>query len=205
MRMPYVTPAEIRRRALVKWDSLNYSTNPPAPFADEAAFDNWLTSTVIPEAEKLINEFCRRPDFSQHTGEVDYSDGDGFRNFVVLTKKPVIGVSKLEFKKDDATWDEKSPSYYKVHGDRVVYRTVLPKGFENIRFTYSWGFSSVPADVSYVAAEMVARFVQKRVVYKMGPLVRVEDFRVELANPDVFTDDLKATLEHYRREMSLIA
>jgi len=203
--LPYTTAAEVRKRALVKWDSLNYATSPPAPFADEDAFDNWLTNTVIPEAEKLINDYCRRPDFSEHAAEVEYFDGDGFRSFLVLTKKPVTAVSKLEFKKDDATWDEKSSSYYRLHGDRVVYKTVLPAGFQNIRVTYSWGFAEIPLDVSYVAAEMAARFVQKRVVYKMGPLVRVEDYRVELANPDIFTDDLKATLDHYRRAMATMA
>ena len=203
--MPYTIASEVKKRALVKWDSLNYVTNPPTPFADEAAFDTWLTNTVIPETEKLINEFCRRPDFSKHENEVEYFDGDGFRKFVVLSKKPVMAVSKLEFKKDDGTWDQKSSSYYKVQGDRIVYRTVLPEGFQNIRVTYSWGFTEIPADVTYTAVEMAARFVQKRVVYKMGPLVRVEDFRVELANPDVFTDDLKATLDHYRRDMVTMA
>ena len=203
--MPYTTASEVKKRALVNWDSLNYATSPPTPFADEAAFDTWLTDTVIPEAEKLINEFCRRPDFSKHENEAEYFDGDGFRKFLVLSKKPVISVSKLEFKKDDGTWDEKSSSYYRVQGDRVVYRTVLPSGFQNIRVTYSWGFAAVPADVSYAAAEMTARFIQKRVVNKMGPLVRVEDFRVELANPDVFTDDLKSTLDHYRRDMATMA
>jgi len=202
--LPYTTAAEVRRRALVKWDGLNYATSPPAPFADETAFEDWLTNTVIPETEKLINDFCRRPDFSGHADEVEYFDGDGFRKFVILSNKPVIAVSKLEFKKDDGTWQEKSTSYYRLQGDRVVYRTVLPNGFQNIRVTYEWGFAEVPADVSYVAAEMAARFLQKRVVYKMGPLVRVGDFRVELANPDVFTDDLKATLEHYRREMATV-
>ena len=201
--MPYTTAAEIRRRALVKWDSLNYATN--SPFASAAAFDDWLEDTVIPEAEKLINEYCRRPDFDDYEDELEYFDGDGFRKFVILSKKPVIAVGKLEFKKDDSTWDEKSSSDYRLHGDRVVYKTVLPQGFQNIRVTYDWGFTAVPLDVSYVVAEMVARFVQKRVVYKMGPLVRVEDFRVELANPDVFTDDLRSTLEHYRRDMATIA
>jgi len=201
-RLPYTTAAEIRRRALVKWDSLNYATN--SPFASAAAFDDWLEETVIPEAETLINEYCRRPDFSQHTSEVEYFDGDGFRKFLILSKRPVIAVSKLEFKKDDSTWDEKSSSYYKVQGDRVVYTNVLPIGFQDIRVTYDWGFTTVPLDVSYAAAEMVARFIQKRVVYKMGPLVRVEDFRVELANPDIFTSDLQAVLEHYRKDMATI-
>jgi len=203
--LPYTTAAEVRKRTLVKWDSLNYATSPPAPFADETAFDNWLTNTVIPEAEKLINDYCRRPDFSEHANEVEYFDGDGFRKFVIVSKKPIIAVSKLEFEINEDTWNERPASYYKIQGDRVVYRTVLPKGFQNIRVTYSWGFPEVPLDVSYAAAEIVARFVQKRVVYKMGPLVRVEDFRVELANPDVFTDDLRSTLDHYRRAMATMA
>jgi len=200
--MAYTTPAEVKRRALVKWDALN--TGPGVPFADETAFDSWLSGIVIPEAEKLINEFCGRPDFSQHTGEVELFDGDGFRKFIVLSKKPVITVSKLEFKKDDGTWDLKASSDYKVNGDQVTYRTVLPRGWRNIRVTYDWGFAAVPADVSYCAAELVARFLQKRVVYKAGPLVRVEDFRVELADPDVFTRDLQKVLEHYPRDMAVI-
>jgi len=200
--LPYTTAAEVRRRALVKWDSLNYAAN--SPFASADAFDEWLEDTVIPEAEALINEYCRRPDFEQHTNEVEYFDGDGFRKFLILSKKPVIAVSKLEFKKDDSTWDEKSSSDYRVQGYRVIYTSVFPVGFQNIRVTYDWGFSVVPLDVNYAAAEMVARFVQKRVVYKMGPLVRVEDYKVELANPDVFTGDLKATLDHYRTAMAAI-
>jgi hypothetical protein len=201
--MPYTTPSEVKRRALIKWDSLN--PDPGSPFADEAAFDNWLANTVIPDVERMINEFCRRPDFSEYADEVEYFDGNYFRNFITLTKKPVIEVSKLEFKKGDGSWDLKDPANYFLRGDQIKYRTVLPGGFQNIRVTYDWGFIEVPPDVSYVAAEMTARFLQKRVVYKMGPLVRVGDFRVELAQPDIFTVDLKVSLEHYRRDMATMA
>lgn len=197
--MPYTTPDEVRKRALIKWDSLDYD-DAGTPFANEAALDSWLSTTVIPQAEALINEFCLRPDFSQHTGEIELFDGEGFRSFIVLSKRPLVAVSKLEFKQSDGNWDLKSTSDYYVAGNQVHYRHVLPVGFRNIRVTYDWGFAAVPSDVSYCAAEMVARFLQKRVVYKMGPLVRVGDYRVELSNPDVFTDDLQKALEHYRRE-----
>jgi hypothetical protein len=52
---------------MVKWDSLNYVTSPPAPFADEAAFNSFLTATLIPRAQGHINAHCKR-DF-----DVDYA------------------------------------------------------------------------------------------------------------------------------------
>jgi hypothetical protein len=59
----------VKRYAVVKWESLNYSTSPPAPFADEAIFNNFLTSTLIPRAQGHVNAFCKR-DF-----DTDYPDG----------------------------------------------------------------------------------------------------------------------------------
>jgi hypothetical protein len=199
---PYTTPSEVKKRAAVKWDALNTSAG--VPFADETAFDTWLSGTVIPEAEKLINEFCRRPDFYEHSDEVEYFNGDGFRNFILPGKKPVMAVSKLEMKKADGTWDLKSTDNYFLRGDRIQYCAWLPYGWQNIRVTYDWGFASIPDDVAYAAAEIVARFLQKCVAFKMGPLVRVGDYRVQLMNPDIFGDDLKEMLEHYPREMGAI-
>jgi hypothetical protein len=65
----WITASEVRKYALVKWDSLNYSTSPPVPFANEAEFDAFLTVTLIPRAQAHINAHCKR-DF-----EVDCPDG----------------------------------------------------------------------------------------------------------------------------------
>lgn len=54
----------MKKYALVKWDSLNYSSG--VPFANEAAFDTFLDGTLIPRAQAHINAYCRR-DF-----DVDY-------------------------------------------------------------------------------------------------------------------------------------
>lgn len=64
----WTIPTEVKEYALVKWDSLNYATDPPAPFADEAAFDTFL-ETLILRAQGHINSFCKR-DF-----DVDYPIG----------------------------------------------------------------------------------------------------------------------------------
>jgi hypothetical protein len=65
----WTTASEVRKYALVKWDSLNYVTTPPTPFATESAFDTFLTDTLIPRAQGHINAFCKR-DF-----DVDYPTG----------------------------------------------------------------------------------------------------------------------------------
>jgi len=57
----------VRKYALVKYDSLNYMTM--TPFANETAFDTFLTSTLIPRAQAHINAHCNR-DF-----DGDYPDG----------------------------------------------------------------------------------------------------------------------------------
>ena len=65
----WTTASEVRKYALVKWDSLNYVTTPPTPFVAEAAFDTFLTDTLIPRAQNHINASCKR-DF-----DVDYPTG----------------------------------------------------------------------------------------------------------------------------------
>jgi hypothetical protein len=62
----WITASEVRRYALVKYDGLNYSAG--APFANETAFDAFLTDTLIPRAQAHINGHCKR-DFN-----VDYPD-----------------------------------------------------------------------------------------------------------------------------------
>jgi hypothetical protein len=63
----WITASEVRKYALVKYDSLNYSTG--APFANETAFDSFLANTLIPRAQAHINAHCNR-DF-----DVDYPGG----------------------------------------------------------------------------------------------------------------------------------
>lgn len=63
----WATCQDVRRYALIKWDSLNYATN--TPFASENDFDQFLSGTLIPRAQAHINAFCRR-DF-----DLDYLSG----------------------------------------------------------------------------------------------------------------------------------
>jgi len=55
---------EVEIYAATNWDTLN--TTPGVPFADQAAFNSFIDTTLIPRAQSHINRFCKR-DF-----DVDY-------------------------------------------------------------------------------------------------------------------------------------
>jgi hypothetical protein len=63
----WTTATEVRKYAQVKLESINYDKN--TPFANDAAFETFITDTLIPRAQGHINAFCKR-DF-----DVDYPTG----------------------------------------------------------------------------------------------------------------------------------
>jgi hypothetical protein len=123
---PWTTATEVRKYALVKWDSLNYVTSPPAPFANETAFDTFLTDTLIPRAQGHINAFCKR-DFD----------------------------------------------------------TAYPTG--------------IPDAVKDVAARATANMIQYLVMNKMGPLIRVDDYKISIPDQAVLTKELRELLLPWRK------
>ena len=122
----WTTATEVRKYALVKWDSLNYVTSPPAPFANETAFDTFLTDTLIPRAQGHINAFCKR-DFD----------------------------------------------------------TAYPTG--------------IPDAVKDVAARATANMIQYLVMNKMGPLIRVDDYKISIPDQAVLTKELRELLLPWRK------
>jgi len=127
----WVSPAVVRSYALVKWDSLNYATSPPAPFANESDFDTFLIDHLIPSAQAHINAHCKR-DF-----DVDYPTG-------------------------------------------------------------------IPEAVRDVCGRATANMIQYLVMNKMGPLIRVGDYRVSMAVQDVLTPELQALLIPWRKRTSKV-
>jgi hypothetical protein len=65
----WTSATEVKRYALVKWDALNYVTDPPAPFTSETSFNTFLSDVLIPRAQGHINAYCKR-DF-----DADYPSG----------------------------------------------------------------------------------------------------------------------------------
>ena len=115
----WIGASEVRQYAIVKWDSLNYASG--QPFADESAFNEFLTNTLIPRAQGHINAFCKR-DF-----DVDYPTG-------------------------------------------------------------------IPDAIKDVAARASANMIQYLVMNKMGPLIRVGDYKTSIPEQAVLTKELRDLL-----------
>ena len=67
-----------------------------------------------------------------------------------------------------------------------------------LRTTYT--DATVPAAVKWVAMRLAAAGLMKIGVRKMGGLVRVGEYQVELARQDVFTPDLQAELSAFKNK-----
>jgi len=63
----WTTASEVRKYAQVKLESINYEKS--TPFANDAAFETFITNTLIPRVQAHINSFCKR-DF-----DTDYPTG----------------------------------------------------------------------------------------------------------------------------------
>ena len=64
----WTTASEVRKYALVKYDSLNYVSG--TPFASDTAFDTFLTGMLIPRAQAHINAYCKRDFDVDYPGEI---------------------------------------------------------------------------------------------------------------------------------------
>ena len=117
----WVGPGEVRQYALVKWDSLNYSTN--TPFNTESDFDEFLTTYLIPRAQGHINAYCNR-DF-----DTDYP------------------------------------------------------------------LSTIPETIRDICARVASNMIQYMVMNRMGPLIKVADYKISMPKQEVITPELAKLLD----------
>ncbi|MGC8850595.1 MAG: hypothetical protein ACP5QI_09010, partial [Candidatus Bathyarchaeia archaeon] len=68
------------------------------------------------------------------------------------------------------------------------------------RRDFSEDYASVPEAVKAVIRRIVSNALQVAVLNRAGPLVRIGDWRVEWADRNIFTDDLKALLAPYVKQ-----
>lgn len=68
------------------------------------------------------------------------------------------------------------------------------------RRDFSEDYGTIPETVKAVIRRIVSNALQIAILNRAGPLVRVGDWRVEWADRNIFTDDLKALLEPYVKQ-----
>jgi len=123
--MPWVTYDEVKLYAQVKYSDFEES------FADEAAFNTFITDTVIPAVESHIEAYCDR-DF-----DADFPSG-------------------------------------------------------------------IPEAIKDVARRAAANILQYMIMNKMGPLIRVEDFKLAIPEQEILTPGLRKLLDRWKHRPSVV-
>jgi hypothetical protein len=82
-----------------------------------------------------------------------------------------------------------------AHITEVLIPAVQSLIEEHLKRTYT--DANVPAAVEQIAMRLAAKGLQFIIVNKMGPLIRVADYRVQLARDDIMSPEIRAELEPF--------
>lgn len=173
-----------------------------AGLSSDDNYGSFLAGTLIPYAEQLIDSYCHH-DFSSHTGGTVTVDGTGQKYVVVKPEyTPLLSLTNISI-----DGSAKTASDFKVYDQTVVYDNgTFTEDEQNVILVVNYGYASVPDDVAYVCAQLCANMLRETVRSKMMPDLIVPTLEREgaglttlLRTPNIFTSELKTTLNQYVR------
>ena len=199
----YCGSETVRYLAQTSYDQLTFKAG------GEAAFNNFISGTLIPAAEKFIDTFCHHSFGTPSVGTWTV-DGNG-KSFLPmpLARRPLIGVSKVLVGGVDVV------GVAKVHNDFVeLDGGNFSRGKMNVTVTGSYGYLNglgtpvVPSDISFVCAQLCANTVNDMLRRRLLPdavmsIMKSPDaadvkFRGFFNAPHIFPSQLQEVLENYR-------
>ncbi len=167
----------------------------------QADFNNYINGTLIPSAEKFIDSYCGHS-FGTPTFGTLILDGNGKQVlFLPPENCPMIGVSAGSINSVAI-----SPITAIHAHDQYLeyYNGNWTKGCKNVVIYGSYGYASMPRDVSYVCAQICANVLLDMVRRRMAPDLFAsvaqgggQIFGSLWASPDVFTENLRKLLDAY--------
>ena len=202
MPVNYCGVAKARRYArMISYEDLGFTS-------DDAYSDH--VEERIEAASREIDRYCKRPDdfFNGGATLTEYHDGkpveSGYeaKRIFWLKQYPVITVTSVHVNKagigETDDWQEITKYRHSSSTGKVVMASAPASGHENVRFTYTAGYASVPADVGEVCASLVANELHMKAQHYSTQLVKWErPATFEFTAPEVFTKDMKRKLAPY--------
>ena len=168
----------------------------------QTEYNSFINGTLIPEAEKFIDSYCNHT-FGTPTPGTLTLDGNGKQTLFLPPKYcPMIGITAGSI--DNVAISPITDIHvYPEHLE--YYKANWNKGCKNVVVYGSYGYATVPKDVSYVCAQICANVLLDMVRRRMAPDLfssvmagSGQGVSSLWASPDVFTDNLKKLLEPYR-------
>ncbi len=166
----------------------------------EAELNNFVAGTLIPQASKIIDNYVGHSFGTPTVGTFTY-DGSGKTTlFLPLENTPFLGVSA-----GSVSNVALAVANVKVHGQYLeLDGGAWTQGKQNVTIYGSYGYVSLPSDIQFACAQLVANMLSDMVRRKVYPDLFMPmtanggDAGVLMANPKVFTAAIKELLEPYR-------
>jgi hypothetical protein len=200
--MPYSLPADVENYAQLNKTATGAESYKQFGFATQALFDAWV-ATLIAWADQAINDFCQR-DFYRHpatSGEAtELFDGD--ETTMLTVNWPIISCSQVEIRYGTKTFGVFTPlpiQFWQPEARWIRLTRHMPRGYNNIRVTYAWGYATVPGTVAMASVRIVSNLLQGALQRSTSPIIKIGDYNIQLLQEEAFTDEIKQTLEAYRR------
>jgi len=161
--MPLPTPTEVR--AFLEGYGID-----SAKLSDKWIEDR-ITGFIVPYVERVT-----RQSFNAVASVTEYYSGNG-SNILILNRRPIVAITAISYVLGsnvqgfiDLTRVEQINSEgvikSKANYDETYMLPVFAKGKRNLKITYTYGYSSPPADVKeamiYLACEQILGFVGAR-------------------------------------------
>ena len=193
--MAYCTADDVKKYSQITYNQLG--------FTDDTTFQAYLTNTLIPRAQKLMDEYCGR-DFTEHASQTEYLDGNA-KLIIYPAHSPIISVTSLSKNSDyfgKGSWTVQSTDDYQIYDDYIVDENGFDEGYKNWKLVYTYGYATVPTTVTEVCARAVANMLHFEIMNKLGTIITATgpfgEYKVAIPDRIVLTDELKRELDAYR-------
>ena len=184
-------------------DSLSQVVFAQLGFADKASLDLFLSGTLIPQVQKIVDNYVQH-NFLSNSGTIKL-DGRGKRILMIPPPYlPIMSVSSVQIDGVEVVSGIKVFETYL--GSDTRYFVENQARHQNVQITLTYGYTSVPADVAYVTAQITANLLADMVKRKLMPdtVARAMQVNAETViiggmgkRSDIFPADLKEMLLAY--------
>ena len=185
----YIGTAIVEIAAQIKYQQL---------FTSQSEYDGFVAGTLEPQARKVIDNYANHG-FGSYSGTWKL-DGNG-KDFLPMPPKycPLISVSSVTVDGTAVTSDIKTYDNYVVYDGGT-----FTDDYQNVTVIASYGYTSVPKDIEYVAGQLCANALREMIRSKMLPDLIVPSLEADgaglsgiMMNPRIFTKELKEMLDKY--------
>lgn len=201
--MVYTVVARVKEFAAITWDQLS--------FANDAAYETFITDILIPKVEELIDDYVGH-DFNDHNTGTLTLDGSGKEWLSInrvglvdgvpphLLPLPLISVTSIvvDSGADISANCQVYDSYLRY------YNNVFCSGRQNVVVVARYGYTSVPNSVQYVTDQVCANVLRGILKRWLAPNIITKAVMASgrlttyYAEDLELTPNLKAMLDRFR-------